>query len=124
MRVIYLQNPTVFWLSVQTISLSYLSYMAHLGLQRHLGGCMGLIVSDTAVSRASAFEVELAIEKLKSHKSPDIDQTPAELVKKGGRTISPDICKLINSIWNKEKFHDEWKQSIKLPNYKNGDKTL
>ena len=27
----------------------------------------------------SAFEVELAIEKLKSHKSPDIDQIPAEL---------------------------------------------
>ena len=34
----------------------------------------------------SAFEVELPIEKLKSHKSPGIDQNPAELIKAGGRT--------------------------------------
>ena len=32
-------------------------------------------------------EVELAIDKLKSHKSPGIDQIPAELIKAGGRTI-------------------------------------
>ena len=31
----------------------------------------------------SAFEVELAIEKLKSHKSPSTDQIPAELIKAG-----------------------------------------
>jgi hypothetical protein len=30
-----------------------------------------------------AFEVEMAIEKLKRHKSPGIDQIPAELVKAG-----------------------------------------
>ena len=30
-----------------------------------------------------AFEVELAIEKLKSHKSPGIDQISAELIKAG-----------------------------------------
>jgi hypothetical protein len=35
------------------------------------------------VPEPSAFEVELAIEKLKSHKSPDIDQIPAELIKAG-----------------------------------------
>ena len=31
----------------------------------------------------SAFEVDLAIEKLKRHKSPGIDQIPAELIKTG-----------------------------------------
>ena len=50
----------------------------------------------------SAFEVELAIVKLKSHKSPGIDQIPAELIKAGGRTIRCAIHKLIISIWNKE----------------------
>ena len=32
----------------------------------------------------SAFEVEMAIEKLKSHKSLGIDQILAELIKAGG----------------------------------------
>ena len=39
----------------------------------------------------SAFEDELAIEKLKSHKSPGIDPTPAELIETGDRTIRYEI---------------------------------
>ena len=75
------------------------------------------------VSQSSAFEFELAIEKLKNHKSPGIDQIPAELIKAGGRTIRGEIHKLIISIWNKEELPDEWKESIILPIYKMGDKT-
>ena len=37
--------------------------------------------AEPLVPEPSAFEVELAIEKLKSHKSPGIDQIPAELDK-------------------------------------------
>jgi len=47
-------------------------------------------------------EDELATVKIKSHKSPGIDQIPAELIKAGGRTIYSEIHKLIISIWNKE----------------------
>ena len=39
--------------------------------------------AEPLVSEPSAFEVELAIEKLKSHKSPGIYQIPAELIKAG-----------------------------------------
>ena len=39
------------------------------------------------VPEPSAFEVELAVGKLKNYKSPGIDQIPAELIKAGGRTI-------------------------------------
>ena len=49
----------------------------------------------------SVLEVELAIEKLKSHKSPGIDQIPAGLIKAGGSTIRCAIHKLlyiINSV--------------------------
>jgi hypothetical protein len=35
-----------------------------------------------------------------SHKSPGIDQIPAELIKEGGRIIRSEIHKLIFSIWN------------------------
>ena len=70
----------------------------------------------------SAFEVELAIKKL-NHKSPGIDQIPAELIKAGCRTICGEIHKLIISMWNKEELLDEWKDSIIVPIYKKGDKT-
>jgi hypothetical protein len=38
-----------------------------------------------------AFEVELATAKLKSHKSPGIDEIPAELIEARGRTIHCEI---------------------------------
>ena len=43
------------------------------------------------MSEPSAFEVELAIEKLNSHQSPGIDEIPAEPNKAGGRTICSEI---------------------------------
>jgi hypothetical protein len=68
-------------------------------------------------------EVEMAIEKLRRHKSPGVDQIPAELIKAGGRTIRSEIHKLINYIWNKEELPEQWKESIVVPIYKKGDKT-
>ena len=47
--------------------------------------------AEPLVPEPSVAEVELAIEKLKSHKSPGIDQIPAELIKAGGRTICLEI---------------------------------
>jgi hypothetical protein len=64
----------------------------------------------------SASEVELAIEKLKSHRLPGIDQIPAELIKAGGRMIRCEIHKLI-SIWNKEELSKESKVSIIVCTY-------
>ena len=78
--------------------------------------------AEPLVPEPSDFEVELAIEKLKSHKSPGIDQIPAELIKAGGRTIRCAIHKLM-SIWIKEELPDEWKESIIVPIYNKGDKT-
>ena len=75
------------------------------------------------VPEPGAFEDELAIENLKNHKSPGIDQIPAELIKAGGRAICGEIHKLIISIWNKEELPDERKESIIVPIYKKGDKT-
>jgi len=74
------------------------------------------------VSEPRAFEFELAIEKLKPHLSPGIDQTPAELIKERGRTIRCEIHKRIICTWNKEELPEEWMESIILPVYKKGDK--
>jgi hypothetical protein len=56
--------------------------------------------AELPVPEPSALEVELAIEKLIGHKSPGFDQTPAELIKTGGRKIRGAIHKLIIAIWN------------------------
>ena len=57
----------------------------------------------------SVFEVEVAVYKLKSHKSPAIDQIPAELNKGRGRTFPYEIHNHI-SIWNKEELTAECKE--------------
>jgi len=69
----------------------------------------------------NAFEFEKATEKLKCHKSPGIDQMPAEYLKAGGRTILSEIHN--NLIWNKKEFPEEWKELVIVPIYKKGDKT-
>jgi hypothetical protein len=71
----------------------------------------------------SAFEVEMAFEKLKRHKSPGTDQILAELIKAGGRTTHNEIHELINSIWNKEELSGDWKGSINVLIYMKVDKT-
>jgi len=48
------------------------------------------------VPEPSAFEVELAIEKLKSHKSPGIDQIPAELIK---QVVGQFVVRSINLLF-------------------------
>jgi hypothetical protein len=58
--------------------------------------------AELLVPELSALMVELAIEKPNSHKSPGIDQIPAELIKAGGSRSRCAIHKLIISIWNKE----------------------
>ena len=64
----------------------------------------------------------MAIEKIKSYKSPGIVQIPAELIKAGGSRICLEIHKLIISIWNKEKLPEQWKESVIIPMYKKGHK--
>ena len=70
----------------------------------------------------SAFEVELAIEQLKSHKY--CDQNPAELIKAGGRTIHSKNHELIYSTWNTKELPGEWEESIIVPVYMKGDKQI
>ena len=54
--------------------------------------------AEPVVPEPSAFEVEMAIEKLKRYKSPGTDQIPAELITAGGSTICCGVHKRINPI--------------------------
>jgi hypothetical protein len=39
-----------------------------------------------------------------------------------GETLWSEICKLVNSFWNKEELSDQWKEPIIVPFYKIVDK--
>jgi len=51
--------------------------------------------AEPLVPEPSAFEVEMAIEKLKRCRSPGVDQIPTELITVGGRTIRSELHKLL-----------------------------
>jgi len=79
--------------------------------------------AEPLVHEPSASEFEMAIEKLKRHKSPGTDRIPAQLIIAGVRTVRSEIQQLINSIWKKEELPGKWKDSITAPSYKKGDET-
>jgi len=79
--------------------------------------------AEPLVPEPSVSEFELAVRKLKSYKSPGIDQISAELFKAGGRSICLEIHKLITSISKKENLPEKWTDSIILPTHKKRDKT-
>ena len=86
-----MQTPAVFWLGGETAWVYYVNQTE-------------INTAEPLVPKPVASKIELAIEKLKIHKSPGTYQIPAKLIKAGGGTIRCEIHKLIISIWNKEKL--------------------
>jgi hypothetical protein len=78
--------------------------------------------TEPLVPGPSCIDIEIATAKLKKYKSPGSDQIPAELIQAGGEVLLAVIHELINSIWNKEKLSDQWKESINVPIHKKGEK--
>jgi hypothetical protein len=64
---------------------------------------MDIHTAEPLVPQPSLVEVEIALGKLKSYKSPGTDQIPAELIKAGDETLYSEIHGLIRSVWNKER---------------------
>ena len=63
-----------------------------------LGRCIH--TPERLVHEPSVFEVQMATEKPKRHKTPGTDEIPADFIKAGSRIILSEIHKLINSIFN------------------------
>jgi hypothetical protein len=59
---------------------------------------MDIHMAEPLVSEPSLVEVEIAIGKLKSYKSPGTDQIPAELIKAWDETLNYEKYRLICSI--------------------------
>jgi hypothetical protein len=78
--------------------------------------------AEPSVPEPSVSEVEVAIGKLKSYRSPGGDQIPTQLIQVGREILRSEIHKLIRLIWNKKLSH-QWKQSVVVPIHKKGDIT-
>jgi len=100
-QVTWWQTPTALWLGGGTISPSYSMCM---GLRAF--GRAEVHTAELIVTEPSGSEFELAIDKLKSHKSPGIYPIPAEMIKAGCRKICLEFHKIITSIWKKEELHE------------------
>jgi len=68
-------------------------------------------------------DIEIAVQSVNNNKSPDIDNIPVELYKKGGGLLLNKIHSFIKGIWMEEKMPTDWTKNITVPIYKNrGDK--
>jgi hypothetical protein len=65
---------------------------------------MDIHTAEPLVPEPSLVEVEIAIVKLKSYKSPGADQIPTKFIKGRNETLLSETHNLIISIWNKEKL--------------------
>jgi hypothetical protein len=64
------------------------------------------------MSESSASVVRVAAGKLKKHKSPGVDQIPAELLKRGGKVLRSEIHKLMKLIWKKKNCFTNGKDQL------------
>jgi len=75
----------------QLLNLHRVNYVRHIEIH----------TAEPLVPEPSAFEFELAFVKIKSHKSPEIDQIPTEMIKAGGGTLRCEIHNVTISVWSK-----------------------
>jgi hypothetical protein len=69
---------------------------------------MDIHTAEPLVPEPSLVEVEIAIGKLKSYKSPGTDQIPVQWVKAGGENLCSETHKLIPSICIMEELPQQW----------------
>jgi hypothetical protein len=81
------------------------------------------ITAEPLVPGPSGLVVEIVIAKLRKCKSPSSYQIPAELIQGRGEILLCAIHKLVNSVWNKDEFSYQCKETINIPVHKKGDKT-
>jgi hypothetical protein len=73
--------------------------------------------------RISEQEIEKVLSKLENHKSPGVDQIPAELYKYGGDSVVANLCMLFNFCFEHSTIPNQWQIGEIIPIFKTGDPT-
>lgn len=66
-------------------------------------------------------EVKDAIRKLKTGKSPGVDNVPGELIKHGGEATETVLRALCQKVWETKEWPSTWTQSLVIPLPKKGN---
>ena len=71
----------------------------------------------------SIYEIDRAIQHLKSDKAPGSDNVLSELIKNGGPILKHAILVLFNKLYNCGLYSEQWANGIIVPIYKKGDRS-
>ena len=69
-------------------------------------------------------EVRCAIKRLQRNKAAGPDELPSALFKDGGTTLTAAITQLFIEIWHSEDVPGWWGESIVIPIFKKGKRTV
>jgi hypothetical protein len=78
--------------------------------------------AEPLVPGASHVRAETAIARLKKYKYLGSGYILAEIIQARGGTLVFATHRIINLVWNKEEYSDQWKESIIVPVNKKSDK--
>jgi hypothetical protein len=68
-------------------------------------------------------EVDKALRRLKTGKSPGIDDIPPEALIHGGPDLKQRLLSLLRIAWEQNAIPQDWKDAVVVPLYKKGSKT-
>ncbi|CAH8657151.1 unnamed protein product [Dicrocoelium dendriticum] len=87
-------------------------------------GALALAEWSTPTDPPSSQEIEQELRHLKRYKAPGPDGLHPALFKDGGASLVRELTVLFSKIWSKEKVPSSWGESIVVPIFKKGLRTI
>jgi len=79
-------------------------------------------INEVEVEGLTTEDVKKAMRNLKNNKAPGTDRIRPELIKYGGNKLLNRIYELVWLLGEAERIPEEWKETIRVPIYKKGDR--
>jgi len=79
-------------------------------------------INEVEVEGLTVEDVKKAMRNLKNNKAIGTNGIDPELIKYGRNKLLLRIYELVRLIWEEERIHEEWKETIIVPIYKKGDR--
>jgi len=79
-------------------------------------------INEVEVEGLTIEDVKRAMRNLKNNRAPGTDGICLELIKYGGNKLLNRIYALVRLLWEEDRIPEEWKETIRVPIYKKGDR--